>query len=435
MATQTNAQEVIASLDLNLIITDRNVLAYLVQFPDEDSQIEKAMEALKVGVVAIQSASPTLDTTVVQSQFTEMEANMREYIAEFQQDVKNDLKKYFEDHDGVVPRSIDGVFGGEGSLSRTFQAFFDPEEGRLSQLMQRQIGPDSTFGKALDPQNRQGIIALIEARIRELVEAKLEDVLEQFSLDEDDSAMSRLSNMLTEFFGQLNQSLGIKTATAEEAQKGHVKGMEFERDLYDIFAEAGRQLGDDTELVRGSVGTVSRCKKGDFLSTLGESSGAPGLRIVVEVKDQPVRLKDAIDELQDAKANREAAVGIFVFARGAEPAEIGDFRRIGEDFFVTVDKDDLRNGQPLLFLDSAYRIARALMVAAERKEAAGEIDLQKIQDQVDALSAWSDRIADMARKARTIQSSGKLIEEAANELKVDLDNRVEEVIRLLRRSA
>lgn len=94
------------------------------------------------------------------------------------------------------------------------------------------------------------------------------------------------------------------------------KGIEFEKDLYGVFAEIGRQLGDDTELVRGTVGVVSRCKKGDFVSILGESSGAPGLRIVVEVKDQPVKLKDAINELQDAKSNREAAVGVYVFAHG-----------------------------------------------------------------------------------------------------------------------
>src|SRR5262249_21784001 len=147
-----------------------------------------------------------------------------------------------------------------------------------------------------DPQNKQGIIALIESRIHELVEMKLNEVLQQFSLDEQDSAMSRLKGMLSEFFAQLNQSLGIKTAIATEAERGHVKGIVFEQDLYRVFSNLGNELGDDTELVRGTVGATSRCKKGDYVATLGESSGAPGLRIVVEVKDQCLRLKDAIDE-------------------------------------------------------------------------------------------------------------------------------------------
>ena len=89
-----------------------------------------------------------------------------------------------------------------------------------------------------------------------------------------------------------------------------------------VFAETGRQLGDETELVRGSKGADGRSKKGDFLATLGDSSGAPGARIAVEVEDQQVRLKAAIDELQEGKANREASVGIFVSAR-ARRAERG----------------------------------------------------------------------------------------------------------------
>ena len=110
-------------------------------------------------------------------------------------------------------------------------------------------------------------------------------------------------------------------------------------------------------------------------------------------------------------------------------------RRIGEDFYVTVDKEDLAAGRPLLFLDSAYRIARAITVAAARKDQAGELDLQKIQDQVDALAAWSDRIADMATKARTIQNSGKLIEQCAADLKQDLDSRVAAILKTLQQAA
>lgn len=420
----------VSCLDLTLIITDRNILEYLAQFQNEETQCEKALEALKVGVIAIQSASPTLDTQVVQAKFSEVEGRMREQLADFQRKVTDDFCRYFEE-EGVVPRSIDGIFGDRGTLTATFQRFFDPKEGKLSRLMQDQIGPQSTFGKALDPQNKQGIVALIEARVQELVESKLDEVLVQFSLDKDGSSMSRLKTMLSEFFGQLNQSLGIKAATAAEAERGHVKGIEFEKDLYDIFARLGRELCDDTEMVRGIVGAVSRCKKGDYVATLGETSGAPGHKVVVEVKNQPTRLNDAIDELQEAKKNREASSGIFVFARGCEPCEVGDFRRIGEDFYVTVQREDLAAEKPLLYFDSAYKIARALTVASARKGTAGELDLQKVEEQLNALATWSDRIAEMSTKARTIQSSGKLIEQFASDLKQDLETRIATILKAL----
>ena len=86
-----------------------------------------------------------------------------------------------------------------------------------------------------------------------------------------------------------------------------------------------------------------------------------------------------------------------------------------------------------MFLDSAYKITRALTVAATRKEEAGELDTRLIQDQLDALATWSDRIADMTTKARTIQSSGKLIEQCATDLKKDLDMRVDAVLKAVQR--
>jgi hypothetical protein len=128
-------------------------------------------------------------------------------------------------------------------------------------------------------------------------------------------------------------------------------------------------------------------------------------------------------------------VGIYVIARGTEPCEVGDFRKIGEDFYVTVDKDDLNAGRPVMFLDVAYRIARALAVAAGRKQAAGEIDVQKIEEQIDAIAAWSDRIVDMATKARTIQNSGRLIEQCAADLKNELDLRLARILHMLRTTA
>ena len=226
-----------------------------------------------MGVIAIQSASPTLDTQVVQAKFAEVQSRLREQMGEFQRKLAEDLGRYLEEEDGVFPRSLEGVFGDNGRLGRTFQSFFDPSEGKLSRLMQAQIGPESQFGKAARPTEQTlASSPSSKRRVQELVQAKLDEVLQQFSLDEDGSAMFRLKAMLSEQFVQLTKSLGIQDATAAEAKKGHVKGMLFEEDLYQVFARFGSELGDETELVRGTGGSVSRCKKGDFVATLGEAS-------------------------------------------------------------------------------------------------------------------------------------------------------------------
>lgn len=423
----------ISSLDLTLVINDFNVLEYLAQF-DGETRIEKANEAIRVGVIAIQSASPSLDTSIVQSQFSDMESKMRKSIDEFKHQFKNELEEYFENEDGLVPRKLDNVFGDGGLLPRTFANFFDPDEGRLSRLIQAHVGPDSDFGKSLNPDNKKGVVAVLEARVQELVEAKLDEVLKEFSLDEDGSAMSRLQKLLSESFTKINRAMGHLEGEEKEARRGHVKGMKFEKELYDHhFADMCLGLDDEPAFVARTPGQVDDCKTGDFVSSLGDTTGAPGVNLTVEVKDGAgIKLKDARNELQEAKVNRNAGIGVFVWSQGNEPTEVGDFRRIGDDFYVTVNREDLRDGKPLVYLEAAYKIARAMAVATVRSESEDGVDLAKIQSHVESIGTWSEKIADMATKAKTIKRNGRIVEECANDLKQDLDQRLAEILSALK---
>jgi hypothetical protein len=414
-----NESEVI---QLVLELREPQLVAYFEPFA-EPERSAKALEAIRVGVIALQTACPTLDTQIVKDQFAEM-----------QDDLGESLARYFAEKDGIVPKSLNDAFGEKGVLSQFFQRYFDPETGRLVRLMDCQVGPSSSFARLFDPKNKDGVIATIEDRVKKLVEAKLNEVLTKFSLDDNDSAMSRLKTMIDGAFSGLREALGVKAARAEEAERGHVKGFCFEEDLYEVLAEMGRQFGDDTEFVRGTPG-IHRCKTGDHLITLGETTGAPGLRIVAESKDQEYKAKKAIAELQDAKKNREAVSGIFIFAKGCEPVEFGNFKRIDNDFYCTVDKSALAEGGPLPFLWAAYELARVQAVAAVRKETNGKLDLERIQQHIDGIAAWVPRLGEIVSKASTVQRSGSAIEDTAKEIKEDINRRVVEILALLRLDA
>lgn len=419
-----------STLLLSLEIREPVVLAFLHRY-EEAERSSKALEALKVGVIAIQSAAPSLDTSIVQEKFAEMEGRLKETVEALQHEMAEKLATYFKKGEGIVPKSLDELFGKQGLLAQTFNRYFEPQDGRLARLMEAQIGSGSKFGRSLDPKNKEGVVALVEDKVSRLVEAKLNQVLHEFSLDRDGSAMCRLKKMMGDAFGSLNQSLGINAARAEEAERGHVKGLDFESDLYERIAEWGRQFGDDTRFVRGTPGTLKQ-KLGDHLIILGETTGAPGIKIVVEAKDQRYQFKEAMDELQRAKRNREATCGIFVFSKGCEPSEVGDFRRSGDDFYCTVDKGELHSGGLLPFLWSAYEIARAQAIAAVRKEADGQLNLERVQQSIDALAAWVPRLGEIMTKANTIQRSGQAIEGTAKEMKKEMEGRIKEILNLLR---
>jgi len=407
---------------LALEVREPLLVAYFEPF-EEPERSAKALEALRVGVIALQTACPTLDTQIVKDQFAEMQQEFGEALA-----------RCFAEKDGLLPKSLNDTFGEKGTLSQFFLRYFDPESGRLVRLMDGQIGSSSKFGKLFDPRNKDGVIAVIEEKVKHLVEERLNKVLAEFSLDKDESAMSRLKSMIESAFNGLREALGVKVARAEEAERGHVKGFCFEEDLYQVVAQMGRQFGDETELVRGTPG-ILKCKTGDYLITLGETTGAPGLRIAVEVKDQDYKPKKAIAELQEAKKNREAVSGIFVFAKGSEPPEFGNLKRIDNDFYCTADKTALAEGAPLPFVWAAYELARVQAVAAVRKEAGGKLDLERIQQHIDGIAAWVPRLAEIITKAKTIQNSGSTIETTAKEIKEDIERRVSEILALLRLDA
>jgi len=427
------------SLELLLRITEQTVLKYLYSF-DELIREEKALEALRVGVIAIQSASPSLDTKVVDEKFNEVKSTIDGFLTNFQGDLKTKLEDYFKSGSGTVPRSLDIFFGDNGTLSSMLNKYFNSDGGKLQQLIQDQIGPSSTFVKSLDPSNKESYLSKLEEFIKNHLQEKTDNIIREFSLDTNDSALSRLQQTLlnkvgeiqqanTNFFVELKQALGIQEGKQLESEKGTEKGREFETALYDYVAEIGRNLGDRTENVRAIVGKVARSKVGDYVLTLGSTSGAPNLNIVVEVKkEQRYKLKDAIVELKVAKENREAEAGIFVFAKGYEPPEVGDFYNLGNDFYITVDDELLINGEPLLFFETAYKIIRAMLVTSKRIEKTIEIDIDRIKRELESIIELVSRISDIKTKAKTISSNSKFIEDTADSLKLELETRLNGII-------
>src|SRR5262245_39831967 len=65
----------------------------------EPERSARALEALKVGVIALQTACPTLDTQVVKDQFADMQEELGEALA-----------RYFAEKDGIVPKSLNDAF-------------------------------------------------------------------------------------------------------------------------------------------------------------------------------------------------------------------------------------------------------------------------------------------------------------------------------------
>ena len=66
------SQDLPFAIDLELRVEDRDVIAALVNYPDGPPREEYALEALKIGVLALRRASSALDGEFIQRETTRL---------------------------------------------------------------------------------------------------------------------------------------------------------------------------------------------------------------------------------------------------------------------------------------------------------------------------------------------------------------------------
>ena len=134
-----------------------------------------------------------------------------------------------------------------------------------------------------------------------------------------------------------------------------------------------------------------------------------------------VSLMKARDEIDVARKNRGAQLGVFVFSRRTAPDGLAAFARYGTDLVVVWDAEDPASA---LVLRAAYSVARALAVrdhaaGAEMAEALGVIDraTRAVEKQLGYLD-------DLVTTSQTIERGAVKIRDRAMKMKDDLEREV-----------
>jgi hypothetical protein len=183
--------------------------------------------------------------------------------------------------------------------------------------------------------------------------------------------------------------------------------MTFEDNLYAALAKQAKGFGDLSESTQGTTGLIPRSKVGDAIITAGKQfCNAPGERIVVEFKmDRGYKFKNAMDEVATARQNRNAQIGIMVFAKGYEPPEIGDFRVFGDSIFCTEDAERAAAGEDMVHMEAAYAIARGLLLAMKKTD--DGISVERLKVQMECIASLAERLGQSARHGRIAFAWGR----------------------------
>jgi hypothetical protein len=297
----------------------------------------------------------------------------------------------------------------EGALARFIDELTD-QQGELSEQLHTKI----------DEVVRQFSLDDDESALSRLVrnvERAQKTITNEFSLDEEGSALARLKKELAtlleeerennrDFQEEVRVALQRMETRKKEAERSTRHGVEFEEALFEALQHESQRTGDIATATGATTGLIRNCKVGDCLIELGPDNAAAGSRIVVEAKEkQGYGLAEALKEIETARKNRDAGIGLFVFSAKTAPEGFEPVTRYGSDVMVVWDAED---AQTDLFLRVGLTLARALSVRGREDESEQEIDFTEIDraileiekrvGQLDDIDTWANTILKNSEK-------------------------------------
>lgn len=468
------------AIDLELRVEDRDVIAALVNYPDGPPREEYALEALKIGVLALRRASSALDGEFIQRETTRLLESLQEKLERHADAAKSrfesSLKEYFHPESGQFSQRVGELTSENGGLARLLKDLLDGDNSRLAKTMVSHVGESSALMKYLRPQQADGLLAILKANVeKQLLEQqlrfqnefslnnpdgalcqliaqltqghgnlskdlkeKIDEVIKEFSLDKKDSALSRLvknvdeaqQKITSEFSLDNEQSalrrLKLELTTILEAHvktnadfqeevkialaqlvtrreteaRGTQHGGTFESAVFEFINRDAQRRGDVAEDTGNTPGLIKNRKFGDVVLHMGRDSIAAGAKVVVEAKEVAgYTIKAAQDEIEQARKNRDAQHGVFVFSQRTAPCIDGPLARYGDDVFVIWDAED---GQTDANLIAALEIARALCVRRRAVVEREHVDFTPIDRAINTIEKQAQNLDKIRSSAETI---------------------------------
>jgi hypothetical protein len=494
-----SSDDVDLPLLLELVVEDRDVIRALVEYPEGPERNQYALEALKIGVLALRHVGGQVSADLIQRESARLVKDMQQTLNQHMQLVHgrlgDALKEYFDPESGRFNERVQRLVGQDGELSQLIKGFIDGENSQLARTMVTQIGP---LMKHLDPQQSEGLLAVLRGTVetqlnehRDYVlkefsldhkdgalcrlvteltnkhgdlgkdlQKKIDEVIKEFSLNEENSALSRLVQNVTqaqrtitnefsldsdtsclsrlkrelmtileahvktnaEFQSEVKCALRELTARREEQARSTLHGGTFQSAVFEFLHGQTQQQGDICDFTADRVGAIKNCKIGDIVVELGPDTSAAGVKIVFEAKEERVyTLAMALAEIEKARKNRHAQVGVFVFSKKTAPKDLRSLRRFGDDIVVVWDAEDAYTDS---FILAALESARLMCLCHQRRLNSDAADFVGIEAAMLDVEKRAGNLDKIGKYARTIQTAGGKILKRAQIDRKALDKQV-----------
>ncbi len=202
------------SIPLELTVNDRDTIRALVKYSEGSTRDDFALEALKIGVLALRHAAGTIDADLVQRQMNQMLETLNGQLTKHSElaheRLSGSLKEYFDPEDGRFSQRVKRLTADDGDLSQLLMGLLDGEDSRLAKTLLAHVGENSPLMKQLSPDQSQGLLAVLKANVEGQLTQQRERILREFSLDNPEGALHRLVSEITGKHGDFTKSMQTK---------------------------------------------------------------------------------------------------------------------------------------------------------------------------------------------------------------------------------
>ena len=328
-----------------------------------------------------------------------------------------------DNRDGALARLVKELNEGQGKLTGDLQEkiddvvrefSLDEENSALSRLVRNVDRAQRTITSEFSLDDEGSALSQLKA----ILDSTKETINSNLTLDDDQSSLARLKSEILkvlETHSEANQkfreevklTLSEMVTRREEAARSTTHGVEFEDAVFEFVQSEAQKTGDIATHTGNTTGLIKNCKVGDCVIELGPENAAAGAKIVAEAKQKKAyNLAQALEEIETARKNRDAGIGLFIFSHKTAPEGLDPLSRYRNDVIVIWD---VENRESDLYLKTGLTLARYLCVRAGGHSEARAADFQALDSAVLEIEKRAENLGKIQTAAETIGKQSEKI--------------------------
>ena len=147
----------------------------------------------------------------------DLDRQLSDYVERQQTTFVQVLARFFDPRDGQVVTRLEGFLRDGGDLAKTMDRFLAPEHGALAQTLARELGENSPLLKRLSPTDSEGVLFLLEAKLREALADNQAEVARALDPVAEDGAVARFLRALRQELEKADNDRSKQLALATKA--------------------------------------------------------------------------------------------------------------------------------------------------------------------------------------------------------------------------